>query len=144
MLNSSPSCYLVLSHIGRRTHMILDGLFCREVLKEALGKGTLNIFHTDAGELYTLVEFTKILADAGIEISRDSRARALDNVWVKDFGERLSSRRYTLRTMHMGLRLIKAFVNTSSSITKRGLIHPFVTPRSLLVDGFYPKVLNST
>lgn len=61
----------------------LDGLFCREVLLEALKRGTPDIFNTDQGAQYTSIEFTKILAEAGIQISMDGRGRALDNVWVE-------------------------------------------------------------
>ena len=61
----------------------LDGVFCREVLQEALMKGKPDMFNTDQGAQYTCIEFTKILLDAEIKISMDGRGRALDNVWVE-------------------------------------------------------------
>ena len=61
----------------------LDGIFCREVLLEALERGKPDIFNTDQGSQYTSVEFTKILEAAGIQISMDGRGRALDNVWIE-------------------------------------------------------------
>ena len=61
----------------------LDGIFCREVLLEALKKGKPDVFNTDQGSQYTSTEFTKILIDAGIQISMDGRGRCLDNVWVE-------------------------------------------------------------
>ena len=61
----------------------LDGLFCREVLQEALERGRPAIFNTDQGSQYTSFEFTKILEDAGIRVSMDGRGRALDNVWIE-------------------------------------------------------------
>jgi len=61
----------------------LDGMFCREVLQEALKKGTPDMFNTDQGAQYTSKEFTGILLGAGIKISMDGRGRALDNVWVE-------------------------------------------------------------
>ena len=61
----------------------LDGLFCREVLLEALKRGNPEVFNTDQGAQYTSIEFTKILAEAGIQISMDGRGRALDNVWIE-------------------------------------------------------------
>jgi putative transposase len=61
----------------------LDGMFCREVLRAALMRGTPDIFNTDQGAQYTSVEFTRILLEAGIKISMDGRGRALDNVWVE-------------------------------------------------------------
>lgn len=61
----------------------LDGIFCREVVLEALAKGRPEIFNTDQGAQYTSIEFTKILEAAGILISMDGRGRALDNIWIE-------------------------------------------------------------
>lgn len=61
----------------------LEGTFCREVLREALGKGRPDMFNTDQGSQYTSIEFTGMLLEAGIKISMDGRGRALDNVWVE-------------------------------------------------------------
>jgi len=61
----------------------LDGIFCREVVLEALEKGKPDIFNTDQGAQYTSIEFTKILESAGILISMDGRGRALDKVWIE-------------------------------------------------------------
>lgn len=61
----------------------LDGIFCREVVLEALEKGKPDIFNTDQGAQYTSIEFTKMLQSAGILISMDGRGRALDNVWIE-------------------------------------------------------------
>ena len=64
----------------------LDGLFCREVLLEALEQfGTPEWFNTDQGSQYTCLEFIKILEDAEIQISMDGKGRALDNVWIERF-----------------------------------------------------------
>jgi Transposase and inactivated derivatives len=61
----------------------LDGIFCREVLLEAIRKGKPEIFNTDQGAQYTSMEFTKILLEAGILISMDGRGRAIDNIWIE-------------------------------------------------------------
>ena len=62
----------------------LDGIFCREVLLEALNKyGKPEIFNTDQGCQYTSLEFVKILQEAGIAISMDGRGRALDNIFIE-------------------------------------------------------------
>lgn len=64
----------------------LDGLFCREVVLEALEKyGTPEWFNTDQGSQYTCFEFIRILEEAKIQISMDGRGRALDNVWIERF-----------------------------------------------------------
>jgi putative transposase len=63
----------------------LDGIFCREVLLEALEKGKPEIFNTDQGAQYTCERFVEILLKRGIQPSMDGRGRALDNI----FSERL-------------------------------------------------------
>jgi len=61
----------------------LDGLFCREVLLEALEKGKPEIFNTDQGSQYTCEKFLEILLRNGIKPSMDGRGRALDNIFVE-------------------------------------------------------------
>jgi putative transposase len=61
----------------------LDGRFCLEALDEALAVGRPEIFHTDQGSPFTAQEYTDRLEEAGIAVSRDSRGRALDNVFVE-------------------------------------------------------------
>ena len=61
----------------------LDGLFCREVLSQALRVGRPDIFNTDQGVQFTALEFTGRLETAGIRISMDGRGRALDNVFIE-------------------------------------------------------------
>jgi len=61
----------------------LDGLFCREVVAEALRWGCPEVFNTDQGSQYTCLEFIRPLEAAGIQISMDGRGRALDNVWIE-------------------------------------------------------------
>lgn len=61
----------------------LDGLFCREVLLEALKSGCPDIFNTDQGAQYTCFKFVKILMDRGIRVSMDGKGRAIDNVFIE-------------------------------------------------------------
>jgi len=61
----------------------LDGLFCRVALRQALEQGAPTIFNSDQGAQFTAEEFTSLLEGAGIQISMDSRGRALDNVFVE-------------------------------------------------------------
>jgi putative transposase len=64
----------------------LDGLFCREVLIEALERfGRPEWFNTDQGAQYTCFEFISILVRNEVQISMDGRGRALDNVWIERF-----------------------------------------------------------
>jgi putative transposase len=63
----------------------LESDFCVEALRQALSIGKPQVFNTDQGSQFTSVEFTKILLDAGVQISMDGRGRAFDNI----FSERL-------------------------------------------------------
>jgi putative transposase len=63
----------------------LESDFCIEALKQALSFGIPQVFNTDQGSQFTSIEFTKILLDAGVQISMDGKGRAFDNI----FSERL-------------------------------------------------------
>jgi putative transposase len=63
----------------------LEGEFCVEALRRALSSGRPQIFNTDQGSQFTSIGFTKILQDAGVQISMDGKGRAFDNI----FSERL-------------------------------------------------------
>jgi putative transposase len=63
----------------------LESDFCIEALNRALSFGRPHIFNTDQGSQFTSIEFTKILLDAGVQISMDGKGRAFDNI----FSERL-------------------------------------------------------
>ena len=61
----------------------LESLFCVEALHEALAGRTPSIFNTDQGSQFTSLDFTRVLENAGIQVSMDGRGRALDNVFVE-------------------------------------------------------------
>ncbi len=62
----------------------MDTDFCVEALNEALEEyGEPAIFNTDQGSQFTSSRFTSILKDHHIEISMDSKGRALDNIYVE-------------------------------------------------------------
>lgn len=61
----------------------LDTGFCIEALEEALEVTQPEIFNSDQGSQFTSQEFTGRLLDRGIQISMDSRGRALDNIFVE-------------------------------------------------------------
>ena len=62
----------------------MDTDFCVEALNEALEEyGDPAIFNTDQGSQFTSSRFTSILKDHHIEISMDSKGRALDNIYVE-------------------------------------------------------------
>jgi len=86
----------------------LDGIFCREVVLEALAKGRPEIFNTDQGAQYTSIEFTKILETAGILISMDGRGRALDNVWIERLWRTVKREEVYLREYANGAEAYKS------------------------------------
>lgn len=63
----------------------LDVSFCTEILEKALEKNKPDIFNTDQGSQYTSNIFTDILKSNNVEISMDSKGRALDNIMIERF-----------------------------------------------------------
>jgi putative transposase len=63
----------------------LEGRFCLEALDKApaMAMGRPEIFDTDLGSQFTAQEYTSRPEEAGIQVSRDGRGRALDNVFVE-------------------------------------------------------------
>lgn len=61
----------------------LDGTFCREMLDEALSRGTPEVFNTDQGVQFTAGAWTSRLESEGVAVSMDGRGRCLDNVFVE-------------------------------------------------------------
>jgi putative transposase len=69
--------------IAWRLSNSLDGSFCLEMLEEALGTGTPEVFNTDQGVQFTAEAFTGRLVKAGVAVSMDGKGRCLDNVFVE-------------------------------------------------------------
>ncbi len=69
--------------VSWRLSNTLDGSFCLEMLEEALGKGTPEMFNTDQGVQFTAQAWTNRLESAGVAVSMDGRGRCLDNVFVE-------------------------------------------------------------
>lgn len=61
----------------------LDSSFCIAALDRALLRGQPEIFNTDQGSQFTSAQFTGKLLAQGIQVSMDSRGRALDNIFVE-------------------------------------------------------------
>lgn len=61
----------------------LESEFCVEALKRALSFGRPEVFNTDQGSQFTSEDFTKVLVDAGVQISMDGKGRAFDNIFVE-------------------------------------------------------------
>lgn len=96
----------------------LDGLFCREVLQEALRIAKPEIFNTDQGTQYTCADFVKILIALGIQVSMDGKGRAIDNVFIERLWRSLKYEDIYLRDycdgseLYIGLLAYFKFYNT--------------------------------
>jgi putative transposase len=67
-----------------RVSNTIDTAFCVDALTEAIEKyGAPTIFNTDQGSTFTATAFTRVLSDAGVQISMDGRGRWMDNVFIE-------------------------------------------------------------
>lgn len=63
----------------------LDVYFCLEALSKALKQGKPKIFNTDQGSQFTSIAFTETITGNHIQMSMDSKGRALDNIFIERF-----------------------------------------------------------
>ena len=61
----------------------LESEFCVSALKQALSFGRPEVFNTDQGSQFTSDDFTKVLLEAGVQISMDGKGRVFDNIFVE-------------------------------------------------------------
>jgi putative transposase len=104
--------------IGWQLSNTLDGGFCLELLRGALGRGRPEVFNTDHGAQFTAEDFTSELERAGVRVSMDGKGRCLDNVFVERLWrsvkyEDVYLRRYeTVPQLAAGLSRYFGFYNT--------------------------------
>ena len=61
----------------------LEAGFCADALEEALAKGRTEVFNTDQGSQFTILEFTRVLQEWGVKISMDGKEWYQDNIFEK-------------------------------------------------------------
>jgi putative transposase len=61
----------------------LESEFCVEALRRALRFGRPEVFNTDQGSQFTSYDFTRVLLEAGVQVSMDGKGRAFDNIFVE-------------------------------------------------------------
>jgi len=84
----------------------LEVNFSTQALQEALNKyGKPDIFNSDQGSQFTSNEFTALLEQHNIGISRDGKARALDNIFIERFWRSLKYEHVYLNPAADGLNL---------------------------------------
>ena len=104
--------------IAWRLSNTLDGSFCLDMLEEALGRGTPEVFNTDQGAQFTAGAWVGRLEQSGVSVSMDGRGRCLDNVFVERLWRRLKYEDVYLKgyetvgELECGLRAYFAFYNT--------------------------------
>ena len=104
--------------VAWRVSNTLDGAFCRDMLEEALGRGTPEVFNTDQGVQFTAGAWAGRLERAGVAVSMDGRGRCLDNVFVERLWrsvkyEDVYLRGYeTVPQLHEGLERYFTFYNS--------------------------------
>src|SRR5690606_32215958 len=61
----------------------MDKQWCIELLRETIGThGNPEIHNSDQGAQYTSTEYIEVLKEHDIQISMDSKGRALDNIFI--------------------------------------------------------------
>jgi len=104
--------------VAWRLSNTLDGSFCQEMLEEALGRGTPEVFNTDQGVQFTAGAWTGRLERAGVSVSMDGRGRCLDNVFVERLWRSVKYEDVYLKgyervpDLECGLRAYFGFYNT--------------------------------
>jgi putative transposase len=90
----------------------LEVNFCTNILQVALNKyGKPDIFNSDQGSQFTSKEFTALLEENEIHISRDGKGRALDNIFIERFWPSLKYEHVYLNPATDGLNLYEGIHN---------------------------------
>lgn len=84
----------------------LESLFCLDVLDEALGISTPEIFHSDQGKQYTCGDFTDELKKRKIAISMSGKGRCFDNILAERLWRTVKYEEVYLRDYDNGHHLI--------------------------------------
>lgn len=82
------------------------------VLKDAIARhGKPEIVNTDQGSQYTSFAWTNYLEEQGIQISMDSKGRAIDNIWIERFWKSIKYNYVYLNPCDNGLELLEGVRN---------------------------------
>ena len=69
--------------VAWRLSNTLEADCCVDALQEALEQGQPEVCNTDQGSQFTSLEFTQVLPEHGVKISRDGKGRYSDNIFVE-------------------------------------------------------------
>jgi putative transposase len=80
--------------------LTLEADFCLRALEQALRRRQPLIFNSDQGCQFTSAAFTRVLQQAGVQISMDGRGRAFDNIFVERLWRTVKYEEVYLRDYH--------------------------------------------
>jgi putative transposase len=119
--------------VGYRISNTMTAEWCTEVMREAIETfGAPEIVNTDQGSQFTSESFTTLLNDSRVQISMDSKGRAIDNIWIERFWRTLKYEHVYLRPADDGVALDEG-VGTYIDFYNRERLHQslsYQTPHS--------------
>src|SRR5574343_439804 len=90
----------------------MSSQWCKRILETAiLEHGKPEIVNTDQGSQYTSTDWIHFLEENSIQISMDSKGRALDNVWIERFWKSLKYNYIFLNPVDDGFELYEGVQN---------------------------------
>ena len=109
----------------------MDKEWCIELLEDTIAKyGTPEIHNSDQGTQYTSTQYIEVLEKHGVQISMDSKGRALDNIYIERFWKSIKYEKIYLNPPNGGLDLYQMvreyieFYNTKRRHTEIGKVPP--------------------
>lgn len=109
----------------------MDKQWCIGLLRDTIAKhGLPEIHNSDQGSQYTSTEYIEVLKENNIQISMDSKGRALDNIFIERFWKSLKYEKIYLNPPNGGLDLYRMiteyieFYNAKRRHTEIGKVPP--------------------
>lgn len=109
----------------------MDKEWCIELLEDTIAQyGAPEIHNSDQGAQYTSTEYIEVLKAHNIQISMDSKGRALDNIYIERFWKSIKYEKIYLNPPNGGLDLYQMvreyieFYNTKRRHTEIGKLPP--------------------
>jgi len=109
----------------------MDKEWCIELLEDTIFQyGAPEIHNSDQGAQYTSTQYIDVLKEHNIQISMDSKGRALDNIFIERFWKSIKYEKIYLSPPNGGLDLYQMvreyieFYNTKRRHTEIGKIPP--------------------
>jgi len=109
----------------------MDKEWCTELLEDTIARyGTPEIHNSDQGSQYTSTQYIEVLKENNIQISMDSKGRALDNIYIERFWKSIKYEKIYLNPPNGGLDLYQMvreyieFYNNKRRHTEIGKVPP--------------------